>query len=197
MTKAAKQPSGTAKARWLRDPCAFIHEVLVNPETGRPFELYAAQERFLREALTLTPDGALPYPELVFSTPKKAGKTATSAMAMLYVIVVLAGPHAEGYCCANDFEQAQGRVFQAICRIIEKSPLLKRSAKITSDRIEFPSSGSTITALASHYASAAGSNPTFITFDELWAYVSSAAERMWDEMIPVPTRKVSARWTAT
>jgi phage terminase large subunit-like protein len=90
-------------------------------------------------------------------------------MAMLYVIVVLGGLYAEGYCCANDYEQAQGRVFQAIARIIEKSPLLKGSAKISSDKIEFTSMGSTIVALASHYASAAGANPNFITFDELWS----------------------------
>jgi len=187
----------SARNRWRRNPCAFVREVLINPETSHPFELYPAQERFLREALTLTPEGTLPYSELLYSTPKKGGKTATTAMAMLYVIIVLAGPYAEGYCCANDFEQAQGRVFAAITRIIEKSPLLKGSAKITGDKIEFSSTGSTIVALASHYASAAGSNPSFITFDELWAYQSTAAERLWDEMIPVPTRAVSARWTAT
>jgi phage terminase large subunit-like protein len=193
----AKNGNGSAITRWRHDPIAFIREVLVNPETGKPFELYPAQERFLREALTLKPDGTLPYSELLYSTPKKGGKTATTAMAMLYVIIVLAGVYGEGYCCANDYEQAQGRVFQAIARIIEKSPLLRGSAKISGDKIEFRSSGSTIVALASHYASAAGANPNFITFDELWAYQSTAAERLWDEMIPVPTRAVSARWTAT
>jgi phage terminase large subunit-like protein len=150
--------SASAKARWVRDPCVFIREVLINPETGKPFELYPAQERFLRAALTLQSDGTLPYSELLYGTPKKGGKTASSAMAMLYVIVVLGGLYAEGYCCANDYEQAQGRVFQAIARIIEKSPLLKGSAKISSDKIEFTSTGSTIVALASHYASAAGAN---------------------------------------
>ena len=121
MANANGRPvSVSAKARWVRDPCAFIREVLINPETGKPFELYPAQERFLRAALTLQSDGTLPYSELLYSTPKKGGKTASSAMAMLYVIVVLGGLYAEGYCCANDYEQAQGRVFQAIARIIEK-----------------------------------------------------------------------------
>jgi phage terminase large subunit-like protein len=160
--------TAAAKLRWLGDPCAFIREVLINYETGRPFELYPEQERFLRLALTLQPDGTLPFPEIVFSTPKKGGKSQTSAMAMLYVIVVLAGAFAEGICCANDYEQAQGRVFQGVTRIIEASPLLRRTAKITSDKVEFISTGSTITALASHYASAAGANPSFITFDELF-----------------------------
>ncbi|HJU11105.1 MAG TPA: terminase large subunit [Candidatus Binataceae bacterium] len=193
----ADSNQSSAIKRWKRDPCAFIREVLVNPENNKPFELYPAQVQFLREALTLKRDGTLPYSELVYSTPKKGGKTATTAMAMLYVMFVLGGRFGEGFCCANDFEQAQGRIFQAIVRIIEASPLLRGSAKISSDKIVFTSTGSVITALASHYASAAGSNPNFITFDELWAYQSTAAERMWDEMIPVPTRAVSARWTAT
>ena len=74
---------------WKRNPIAFIREALVNPETHEPFELYPAQERFLREGLTPTPGGRLPYRELLFSAPKKSGKTATAAMVVLYVIVGL------------------------------------------------------------------------------------------------------------
>jgi phage terminase large subunit-like protein len=185
------------RRRWKTDPVAFITDVLVDPETGKPFELYPAQERFLREALTLTPEGRLPFPEMVFSAPKKSGKTATAAIATIYVMVCLGGPYAEAYCVANDFEQAQGRVFQAIARIIEASPLLSRSAKITANRIEFRSTGASITAIASDYASAAGANPTITVFDELWGYVSERAHRLWDEMVPVPTRRVSGRLTVT
>jgi len=184
-------------ATWKRDPIAFIREVLVDPETNRAFELYPAQERFLRKALTLKSDGRLPYPELVYSCPKKSGKTATAAMAVIYIVVVLGGPYAEGIVCANDLEQAQGRVFQAIARIIQASPLLKDSAKITANRIEFTSTGATITAIASDYAGAAGANPTIVAFDELWAYTSERSQRLWDELIPVPTRKVSVRLTTT
>jgi hypothetical protein len=116
-------------AIWKRDPIAFISEVLVNPETSQPFEIYPAQDIFLRESLTPTDEGRLPYPELVFSAPKKSGKTATAAMAMLYVIVALGGPYAEGYLIANDFEQASSRIYRAIARIVEASPLLRDSAK--------------------------------------------------------------------
>jgi phage terminase large subunit-like protein len=183
--------------RWRRSPEAFVGEVLRDPETGKPFELYPAEERFLREGLTLTADGRLPFPELVFSGPKKTGKTGFAAMAMIYVVVVLGGPYAEGYCVANDFEQAQGRVFQAICRIIQASPRLRDSAKITANKIEFTSTGATITAIASDYAGAAGSNPTISVFDELWGVTSESGRRLWDEMVPVPTRKVSVRLTVT
>ena len=164
---------------------------------GQEVELYPISRKFLNESLTLTAQGTLPFSEIVFSCPKKSGKSATTAMAMIYVIVVLGGPFAEGYACANDYEQAKGRVYLQICRIIEASPLLRGSANITQNKITFTSSGSTISAIASDAAGAAGSNPTFITFDELWGYTSEASRRLWDKMIPVPTRKVSARWTST
>jgi hypothetical protein len=74
---------------------------------------------------------------------------------------------------------------------------LRAAAKVTANRIEFPSTGSTITAIASDYAGAAGANPSITIFDELWGYTSERARRLWDEMVPVPTRKVSARLTVT
>ncbi len=191
------QRSNDRFKRWRQDPIRFITECLVDPETGKPFELYPAQEQFIREALKTGPDGRLLYPELVFGAIKKSGKTALAAMVMLYVIVCLGGPYAEGYCVANDLDQAQGRVFQAAARIVEKSPLLSGAAKITANQIVFASTGATITAIASDYAGAAGANPTVTTFDELWGYTSERSRRLWDEMVPVPTRKISLRLTVT
>ena len=188
----------TQLAIWRTDPIAFINDFCRNPETGQPFELYPAQERFLREALTLTPDGRLPYSELLFSAPKKSGKTALAAMVVLYVILVLGGPYAEGYCLSNDYEQSVGRVFQQVVRMLDpRRTRQSRLAKITNNVITFPSTGATITALASDYASAAGSNPVVTCFDELWGYVSERSRRLWDEMVPVPTRKISLRLTVS
>ena len=42
-----------AAMRWRRDPVAFIREVLVNPETGKPFALYPEEETFIRAAFTV------------------------------------------------------------------------------------------------------------------------------------------------
>ena len=92
-------------ARWRTDPVAFIMEVLRNPETGKPFALYDAQVEFLRRAFVLTDNGRLPFPEIIFSAPKKSGKTALAAMCAIYVAVVIGGPFAEVYRLSNDFEQ--------------------------------------------------------------------------------------------
>jgi hypothetical protein len=189
-------PSADRQAVFAGDPIPFA-EVLVNPETGEPFVLYEAERQFLREALTPTAAGALPYPELLFSAPKKSGKTTLAAIALLYVVRVIGGRFAEGFCVANDFDQAAARVFRQAVRIIEASPLLRGTADVTADMITFPETGATITALPSDYAGAAGSNPAIVVFDELWAYTSERARRLWDELVPVPTRAVSVRLTVT
>jgi hypothetical protein len=179
------------------DAAGFIETTLVNPETGQLFVLTDAERVFLRHAFALTPDGRLPYPELVFSAPKKSGKTAFAAMILLYIVRVLGGRFAEGFAAANDFEQAQGRVFTAAGRIVEASPLLAGDAIVTANKIVFTSTGATITAIANDYAGAAGANPTISVFDELWGYTSERAHRLWDEMIPPPTRKIACRLTTT
>jgi hypothetical protein len=34
-------------------------------------------------------------------------------------------------------------------------------------------------------------------FDELWGYTSERSRRLWDEMVPPPTRKIAARLTVS
>jgi Phage Terminase len=181
----------------ITDPVAFIESTLINPETCESFLLTAAERLFLRHAFELTPDGRLRFPELVFAAPKKSGKTAFAAMLLIYVVRVLGGRYAEGFCVANDLQQASERVFQACSRIVEASPLLSLDAKVTADKIVFTSTGATIMAIASDYASAAGANPTISTFDELWAYTSERSHRLFDEMVPPPTRQIACRLTVT
>jgi phage terminase large subunit-like protein len=186
----------TLKA-WRADPVRFIEQALVDPETGKPFKLLDAERAFLKHAFTTDADGRLIYTEQLYSAPKKSDKTGFAALHQLTTLLLFGGRHAEGYCVANDLEQAQSRVFEAAKRIIEASPLLRGECKVTTDRISFVATGAVITALATDYASAAGGHPTIAVFDELWGYTSERSRRLWDEMIPVPTRKISCRLTVT
>ena len=161
----------TALARYKQSPIAFIEHVLCDPETGRPFVLSEAERQFLQHAFTLNEDGKLTFPELVFGAIKKSGKTTLASIIMLTMILLYGGRFAEGYCVANDYEQAASRVFAIVKRIVEASPLLRGAAKITADKVTFPALGATIMAIASDAASAAGGNPTISCFDELWGYV--------------------------
>ena len=145
----------TALVRWRASPIAFIEEMLHDPETGRPFVLLEAERAFMRHAFTLDRNGRFAYPELVYGAIKKSGKTTCAALIVLVMVLLRSdGRFAEGYCIANDLEQAQSRVFLVVRRIVEASPLLRHGAKITSDRISFPALDASITAIASDAASA-------------------------------------------
>ena len=39
--------------------------------------------------------------------------------------------------------------------------------------------------------------PRSSVFDELWGYTSERSRRLWDEMVPPPTRKIACRLTVT
>lgn len=197
---AAAKPARRPRARgtmWRKDIVSFIDGVLRDPETGLPFVLNRAERRFLARAFELDDDGRLKHPELLYAAPKKSGKTAFAAMILIAVVLVLGGRFAEGICVANDLEQAQGRVFTAACRIVSASPVLAAAATITQRCIEFPEIGATITAIASDYAGAAGANPVISVFDELWGYTSERSRRLWDEMVPPPTRRIACRLTVS
>jgi phage terminase large subunit-like protein len=175
----------------------FIETTLVNPETCELFQLTEAERVFLEHAFELTPNGRLKYPELIFSGPKKSGKTGFAAMILIFVVRAVGGRYAEGFCVANSADQASLRVFQAAARIVEASPMLAADARVTSNSITFGLTGGTISAIPSDYSTAAGANPTISVFDELWGYTSERDHRLWDEMVPPPTRQLACRLTVT
>jgi hypothetical protein len=181
--------------RWRSDAVGFIENCLINPETDQPFVLLAAEKQFLKHAFALDDSGRLLYPELIYACPKKSGKTTFAAIFVIVLVMLHGGRYAEAICCANDFKQAQGRVHAAIRRIIEASPMLRVMAKITNDRVTL--ADATVLAIPSGFASAAGSNQNIAGFDELWAFASERARRLFDELVPPPTKKIACRLTVS
>jgi phage terminase large subunit-like protein len=194
---AAEALDHTALARWQANPVSFIEEVIVDPATKRPFELLPAERLFLEHAFKVDDDGRLLYPEQVYACPKKSGKTSFAAMHALALTLLFGEAYPEATICANDQEQAQGRVFEQMRRMVESSPVLRGEARITQDKITFPALNATITAIPSSYATAAGGNQNISVFDELWAFTSERSRRLWDELVPPPTRKIGCRLTTT
>src|SRR2546429_4043414 len=161
-----QQLTPTSLARWRNSPALFIETVLINPETGKPFGLLPAERAFLAHAFKTGESGKLLYPELLYSCPKKSGKTTFAALCTLTLLLLFGSSFAEATLAANDQDQAVGRVFEMCRRIIEASPLLKREAKITEARIVFPALNATITAIPASFAGAAGGNQNISVFDE-------------------------------
>jgi hypothetical protein len=183
--------------RWRRQPIRFVEEVLCDPETKKPFKLLPAERVFLQHAFKTDKHGRLLYPEQVYSCPKKSGKTTFAAIHALVVTLLFGGGYPEATLCANDEEQARGRVFEMVRRIVESSPLLRHEAEIIQSQIRFPALRAIIQAIGSDFGSAAGGNQCISVFDELWAYSTERAHRLWDELVPPPTRKIACRLTVT
>ena len=187
MKRAPKQQSAIA----------FIETTLYDPETGAPFKLLPAERAFLEQAFKLGPDSRLLYSELIYACPKKSGKTTLAAIIVITILLLYGGTYGEAILAANDYEQSRQRVLEMARRIIEASPRLRGDANtnVTQNRISV--AGSTITAIPANFASAAGGNPNISVFDELWAYGSERARRLFDELVPPPTRKIACRLTVT
>lgn len=160
-------------------------------ERGKPIVLAEHQRRILRHVFTRDSAGRFPYQTVLWSEVKKSGKTELAAL-VSYWLAKEEGPYSEVYMLANDFEQSKARGFQAMTRAVQR---FKR-VKVQADRVLLPN-GSSIQALASEYAGAAGANPVCSTWDELWAYVSESSRRLWEEFTPVPTRRNSLRFIVT
>ncbi len=176
---------------WRQHPIQWIETFLHDPETDQPFKLLDAERDFLRHAFTFTSDGRMVFSELIYSAPKKSGKTTLAAIITLTIIVLYGGRYGEAILAANDYEQAVSRVFLMCRRIIECSPLLRDEARIIQDRISI--GRASIIAIPSGYESAAGSQQNIAVFDEPWAYQSERLRRLVDELCPVPTKQVACR----
>jgi Terminase large subunit, ATPase domain len=181
--------------RYERDFVGFVDQYVKVGETGKPFALLPFQKEIFDIAFAFDADGTLPWDTFLFSTIKKSGKTALNALVTLWWALTQEAPN-ELFVLANDMEQAQSRVFAAIAKIIKRNPRLTDAARIETSKIAF-ANDTTIVALSSDYASAAGSNHGLASFDELWAFVHESSRRLVEEMTSVPTRVNSVRFIST
>jgi len=182
------------REKYATDICAFIDDFVEKTELGRPFHLAEHQRAVLEEAFKFK-DGKLLWETIVLSMLKKTGKTFLNGLITTWWGYTQEPPN-ELFILANDEEQAVGRVFRSVAGIIRNNPKLRISAEILAREIKL-SNGTTITALPSDYAGSAGSNHGLTSWDELWAYTSESARRLWEELTPVPTRRNSVRVVTT
>ena len=173
------------------DPCAFIDAFVKYSELAKPFSLLPHQREQFRTSFQFDGAGKLKHETIVWSKPKKGAKTFENALVCLWWAFTQEAPN-EVLVLANDLEQAVGRVFSTIARLIENNVALGQSARVGQKEIVL-SNGTKILALASEYAGAAGSNHGLCSLDELWAFSSERARRLYEELTPVPTRKNSIR----
>lgn len=172
------------------DPVLWIDKHIKVSEIGEPFRLEPYQREILRAAFRFDRQGYLRYRTILLSMPKKSGKTTLNAVLTLWWGMMIEAPN-ELYILANDEEQAKGRVYSAVVQLLQRNAI-DPTTKVQTDNITL-SNGTTIQVLSSDYTSSAGSNMGLSSWDELWGYTSEKSQRLYEEMVPVLTRKNSVR----
>ncbi len=132
---------------YRRDVVAFIDDLIKVNERGKPFRLFDHQRKILRLGFAFDRDGHLPWKTIIYSCPKKSGKTTINAAVTLWWAFTQDPPN-QILVLANDRDQAEARVFKAIAGLLKHNPELMKSAKIQKGKILL-SNGTEIVALAS------------------------------------------------
>jgi len=70
--------------RHQHDVCGWIDKNIKRNEKGVPFQLTTHQREILRLAFAFDAEGRLAYDTIIFSCPKKSGKTTINAVISLW-----------------------------------------------------------------------------------------------------------------
>lgn len=158
-------------------------------EHRRPIVLREYQKRILRHLFTPDGKGRFPYDTIIWSEPKKGGKSAVAALIHEWFALTQEPPN-ELYIVGNDLEGARSRVYRALCRSIELNPYIPTEPL----KLEITfSNGTLVKAIPSDYRGEAGANHGLVSFDEPWGIVYENGERVVMEFTPVPTRTNSVQ----
>ena len=153
-----------------------------------PIRLAEYQRRIVREALSRDADGKLNYSTVLWSEPKKSGKTALAAAVGMFMAWLNDG--ARIYCLANDGKQSKDRIFNAMADCLTLHTQMGgifAGLKATYSPPTIKINNSVIEAIPCDAAGEAGAEPTMTIWSEMWGYAQKHKERIWTEMTIPPT----------
>lgn len=185
---------------WEWIPENFIDPTSVSVATGdfsnaRLLRLQDFQTRILKKVFTPNERGRFPYSTILWSQPKKSGKTTLASAVAAWYADQIEAPN-EVLCLANNQEQSAGRIYGNALPTLKALGCHVPVASTSKPEVRLPN-GTRFAALANNYAGAAGGNYGLTAWSELWTYKSERDRRLWDELVPVPTRRNSIRWVET
>jgi len=179
----------------------YIETRCVNPDTvnmvtsdfsrAASIKLAGHQRRILNRVLSIDPfTGLFPYRTVVYSAPKKSGKTSISAFVGAWFAKYIEPPNAI-MVLGNKQDQAADRAmaFMTPTLILEGAKPVKNILRM--------SNGTIIRALPNEPSSESGGSYGLTLWTELWGFTTARDRQMWAELMPVNTRKNSMRWVET
>jgi phage terminase large subunit-like protein len=176
--------------------CQFIDEFIKQDGNGQAFHLEDHQRKILGEAFRYDENERFVYKAIIYSAPKKSGKTAINSLVCLWWGFCIEAPN-EIIIAANDLDQSISRVYEAGKGFILKNPELEERTDFLQRLFIRLKNETIIKAIPSDYTGEAGANQGLVSFDELWGFMSEKSRRLYEELTPVPTRKNSIRFIST
>jgi len=177
------------------DPVRWIQTHFYIPETNRPLELEPSQAVPLREALSRDENGLFNYSTVVWGSIKKSAKSTIAAAVCLWMM--WQRPWSSAKIIGNDLKQADSRVAFYLRRAIALHPHWNEIVKVINYKVTLPNH-SKIEAIPIDPEGEAGGNDDFVSYTEIWAWKSKAAQRLWSESTLSPTKYgKSLRWLDT
>jgi len=179
----------------------YIQNTVVNPDTvnvqtwdysnATGITLAPFQARILTHVLTPDPKtGRFPYRTVIWSAPKKSGKTGNAAFGGCWIAEYVEPPNLI-LVAANTQGQSIGRIFNSM------APTLKlNGARIAGNKIILKN-GTVVEAITNSPKAEAGANYGAVFISELWGWDGERAKTLWAETMPVPTKLNSIRWVET
>lgn len=163
-----------------------------------PIRLADHQRRIIDEALSKNEDGRLKYSTVVYSAPKKSGKSALTSGVMLYF--AHHNPNSYVACIANDGKQSTDRLYAPIYTNFRLHKQLGGIfSGVSPNRNEVILDNFTkIEPIPCDAAGEAGSQPILTCWSELWGFETETKRRVWTELTIPPTLYGRAlRWVET
>lgn len=176
---------------WIPEPRDPLTDQLFPPG---PIRLAEHQIRIIDEALSKT-GGRLKYTTIIYSAPKKSGKSGLSSGVALRT--AWKNPYSNVYCLANDNVQSNDRLYLPAYHCIKMHQQIGGLlSKVRANEMEakFPNM-SVLKAVPTDAAGEAGAEPLASFWSEIWAFDTERKRRLWVEMTVPPTKFGRAfRW---
>jgi len=162
---------------------------------GRKAVLDKYQKDLLNHILTPDQKGRMKYRTVVWSQPKKHGKTQIAGWVGAWWASEVEAPNLV-LTMASNREQSAGLIFNSAAPTLKSLGSNVPTAATSKPEIRLPN-GTIFRAIPNNYAGQAGGNYGLTLWSELWTYTSERDQRLYDELVPVPTKYNSIRWVET
>lgn len=139
--------------------------------------------------------GKFKYSRVIWSQPKKHGKTQIAAAVGAWWSCKLQAPDIVMTMASNQ-EQSAGLIFNSLIPTLYAEGGKVPNSATSVPHIKMPN-GTLLKAIPNNYAGQAGGNYGLTLWSELWTYKTERDRKLYDECPPVPTRFNSVQWIET